>query len=51
MSLELLLKLVAVFGPGIRSAVSAPRAGGVDLHAEERYHIQTFDFQFLSSYG
>ncbi|XP_048335425.1 katanin p80 WD40 repeat-containing subunit B1 homolog KTN80.2 isoform X2 [Ziziphus jujuba] len=35
-SLELLLKLVAVFGPVICSAVSTPRAVGVDLHAEER---------------
>lgn len=35
-SLEMLLKLVAVFGTVVRSAVSAPRAVGVDLHAEER---------------
>ncbi|KAG8385571.1 hypothetical protein BUALT_Bualt03G0059000 [Buddleja alternifolia] len=35
-SLELLLKLVAVFGTLVRSTVSAPRAVGVDLHAEER---------------
>ncbi|KAL4290517.1 hypothetical protein GQ457_14G010150 [Hibiscus cannabinus] len=35
-SLEMLLKLVAVFGPMIRSTVSAPRGVGVDLHAEQR---------------
>ncbi|KAJ8761569.1 hypothetical protein K2173_004345 [Erythroxylum novogranatense] len=35
-SLEMLLKLVAVFGPVIRSAVTAPPAVGVDLHAEKR---------------
>ncbi|CAN4079000.1 unnamed protein product [Withania somnifera] len=37
-SLELLLKLVAVFGPVIRSAVAARPSVGVDLHAEERIH-------------
>ncbi|POO03653.1 Guanine nucleotide-binding protein, beta subunit, partial [Trema orientale] len=36
LSLEMLLKLVAVFGPVIRSAISTPRAVGVDLHAEQR---------------
>lgn len=35
-SLEILLKLVAVFGPVIHSAVSARRGVGVDLHAEQR---------------
>ncbi|GFP98270.1 katanin p80 wd40 repeat-containing subunit b1 homolog [Phtheirospermum japonicum] len=35
-SLEMLLKLVAVFGSVVHSTVSAPRAVGVDLHAEER---------------
>ncbi|KAF2303406.1 hypothetical protein GH714_018006 [Hevea brasiliensis] len=35
-SLEMLLKLVAVFGPVVRSTVSAPPAVGVDLHAEQR---------------
>ncbi|MBA0748555.1 hypothetical protein Gogos_005365 [Gossypium gossypioides] len=35
-SLEMLLKLVAVFGPMIRSTVSARRSVGVDLHAEQR---------------
>ncbi|XP_073058633.1 katanin p80 WD40 repeat-containing subunit B1 homolog KTN80.1-like isoform X2 [Primulina eburnea] len=35
-SLEILLKLVAVFGTMIRSTVLAPPAVGVDLHAEER---------------
>ncbi|KAL8467996.1 hypothetical protein ACS0TY_031298 [Phlomoides rotata] len=35
-SLELLLKLVAVFGTVISSAVSAPPSVGVNLHAEER---------------
>ncbi|KAE8733229.1 Transducin/WD40 repeat-like superfamily protein isoform 2 [Hibiscus syriacus] len=35
-SLDMLLKLVAVFGPMIHSTVSAPRGVGVDLHAEQR---------------
>ncbi|KAL3613191.1 hypothetical protein CASFOL_042961 [Castilleja foliolosa] len=35
-SLEILLKLLAVFGTVVRSTVSAPRSVGVDLHAEER---------------
>ncbi|XP_043808482.1 katanin p80 WD40 repeat-containing subunit B1 homolog KTN80.1 isoform X3 [Manihot esculenta] len=35
-SLEMLLKLVAVFGPIVRSTISAPPAVGVDLHAEQR---------------
>ncbi|TYI78955.1 hypothetical protein E1A91_D06G250300v1 [Gossypium mustelinum] len=35
-SLEMLLKLVAVFVPMIRSTVSARRSVGVDLHAEQR---------------
>ncbi|XVF40561.1 hypothetical protein PTKIN_Ptkin01aG0123500 [Pterospermum kingtungense] len=35
-SLEMLLKLVAVFGPMIRSTVSSRRRVGVDLHAERR---------------
>ncbi|PIN19751.1 Microtubule severing protein katanin p80 subunit B (contains WD40 repeats) [Handroanthus impetiginosus] len=35
-SLEMLLKLVAVLGTVVRSTVSAPPAVGVDLHAEER---------------
>ncbi|XP_044496781.1 katanin p80 WD40 repeat-containing subunit B1 homolog KTN80.2-like isoform X2 [Mangifera indica] len=35
-SLEMLLKLVAVFGPMIRATVSAPPAVGVDLHLEQR---------------
>ncbi|XVF87552.1 hypothetical protein PTKIN_Ptkin18bG0129600 [Pterospermum kingtungense] len=35
-SLDMLLKLVAVFGPVIRSTISAPRGVGVDLHAEQR---------------
>ncbi|ESQ35738.1 hypothetical protein EUTSA_v10006699mg [Eutrema salsugineum] len=38
-SLEMLLKLVAVFGTIIRSTVSAPRIVGVDLHADERIQI------------
>lgn len=37
MSLEMLLKLVAVFGPVIHSTISAPPAVGVDLHAEQRF--------------
>ncbi|XP_039169743.1 LOW QUALITY PROTEIN: katanin p80 WD40 repeat-containing subunit B1 homolog KTN80.1 [Eucalyptus grandis] len=35
-SLEMLLKLVAVFGSVVRSTVSAPPTVGVDLHAEQR---------------
>ncbi|XP_061355797.1 katanin p80 WD40 repeat-containing subunit B1 homolog KTN80.2-like [Gastrolobium bilobum] len=35
-SLDMLLKLVAVFGPTIRSTISAPPSVGVDLHAEQR---------------
>ncbi|XP_024987533.1 katanin p80 WD40 repeat-containing subunit B1 homolog isoform X2 [Cynara cardunculus var. scolymus] len=35
-SLEMLLKLVAVFGPVVSSTISAPPAVGVDLHAEKR---------------
>ncbi|XP_022724348.1 katanin p80 WD40 repeat-containing subunit B1 homolog isoform X4 [Durio zibethinus] len=35
-SLEMLLKVVAVFGPMIHSTVSAPRGVSVDLHAEQR---------------
>ncbi|KAL2588159.1 hypothetical protein AAZV13_13G154600 [Glycine max] len=36
-SLDMLLKLVAVFGPTIRSTISAPPSVGIDLHAEQRY--------------
>ena len=36
LSMEILLKLVAVFGHVINSAVSAPPVVGVDLHAEQR---------------
>ncbi|WZZ51267.1 hypothetical protein YC2023_051374 [Brassica napus] len=35
-SLEMLLKLVAVFGTVVQSTVSARRSVGVDIHAEER---------------
>ncbi|KAI3498821.1 hypothetical protein L1887_34607 [Cichorium endivia] len=35
-SLEMLLKLVAVFGPVITSTITAPPTVGVDLHAEKR---------------
>ncbi|ESW20210.1 hypothetical protein PHAVU_006G189900 [Phaseolus vulgaris] len=35
-SLDMLLKLVAVFGSTIRATVSAPPSVGVDLHQEER---------------
>lgn len=38
-SLEMLLKLVAVFGPVVRSTISAPPAVGVDLHAEQRFNL------------
>ncbi|CAN4083996.1 unnamed protein product [Withania somnifera] len=46
-SLELLLKLVAVFGPVIRSAVSARPSVGVDLHAEERIQCCRQCFAYL----
>ncbi|XP_023770834.1 katanin p80 WD40 repeat-containing subunit B1 homolog KTN80.3 isoform X1 [Lactuca sativa] len=36
-SLEMLLKLVAVFGPLITSTISTPPSVGVDLHAEKRF--------------
>ncbi|KAM7255205.1 hypothetical protein ACFE04_020446 [Oxalis oulophora] len=36
MSLEMLLKLVAVFGPVVRSTISGPPLVGVDLQAEQR---------------
>nr|KAJ0208952.1 hypothetical protein LSAT_V11C400179700 [Lactuca sativa] len=36
-SLEMLLKLVAVFGRLITSTISAPPTVGVDLHAEKRF--------------
>ncbi|XP_054802300.1 katanin p80 WD40 repeat-containing subunit B1 homolog KTN80.2 isoform X2 [Prosopis cineraria] len=35
-SLDLQLKLVAVFGPTINSTIKAPPSVGVDLHAEQR---------------
>ncbi|XAR66416.1 hypothetical protein NMG60_11012648 [Bertholletia excelsa] len=35
-SLEMLLKLVAVFGPVVHATISAPPAVGVDLHKEQR---------------
>ncbi|KAK7400502.1 hypothetical protein VNO78_11711 [Psophocarpus tetragonolobus] len=35
-SLDMLMKLVVVFGPTIRSTISAPPSVGVDLHAEQR---------------
>ncbi|KAL7211896.1 hypothetical protein ACSBR2_014703 [Camellia fascicularis] len=35
-SLEMLLKLVAVFGPVVRSTISAPPVIGPNLHAEKR---------------
>uniref|UniRef100_A0A0D3BVD0 Katanin p80 subunit C-terminal domain-containing protein n=1 Tax=Brassica oleracea var. oleracea TaxID=109376 RepID=A0A0D3BVD0_BRAOL len=38
-SLEMLLKLVAVFGTVVQSTVSARRSVGVDIHAEERLQI------------
>lgn len=36
-SLDMLLKFVVVFGPTIRSTISAPPSVGVDLHAEQRW--------------
>ncbi|CAA7029690.1 unnamed protein product [Microthlaspi erraticum] len=38
-SLEMLLKLVSVFGTVVNSTVTARRIVGVDLHAEERLQI------------
>ncbi|KAK7319632.1 hypothetical protein RJT34_04355 [Clitoria ternatea] len=35
-SLDMLLKLVAVFGPTIRATISAPPSVGIDLHADQR---------------
>ncbi|XP_055802848.1 katanin p80 WD40 repeat-containing subunit B1 homolog KTN80.4-like isoform X2 [Solanum dulcamara] len=46
-SLELLLKLVAVFGPVVRSAVSARPSVGVDLHAEARIQCCRQCFAYL----
>lgn len=46
-SLELLLRLIAVFGPVIRSAVSARPSVGVDLHAEERIQCCRQCFAYL----
>lgn len=54
MSLEMLLKLVAVFGPVISSTISAPRAVGVNLQAEKRFRMFTimhFPFWFLCGCG
>lgn len=36
-ALEMLLKLVAVFGPVIHSTISAPPGVGVNIQAERRY--------------
>lgn len=36
-SLELLLDLIKIFGPVIRSTLSAHSAVGVDIQAEQRY--------------
>ena len=47
MSLELLLKLVACFGPTICSTISAPPSVGVDLHQEERYIPQSSNSAIL----
>lgn len=41
-SLEILLKLVAVFGTVVNSTISAPPTVGVDLHAEKRYVLLNF---------
>ncbi|WCJ26971.1 hypothetical protein M5689_008748 [Euphorbia peplus] len=48
-SLEMLLKLVAVFGSVVTSTVSAPRVVGVDLHAEERLECCKQCFNQLQS--
>lgn len=37
LSLEMLLKLVAIFGSVVFATVSAPPTVGVDLHAEQRF--------------
>lgn len=39
LSLDMLLKLVAVFGPVIHSTISARPAIGVNLQAEQRYRM------------
>ncbi|KAI4365110.1 hypothetical protein MLD38_021128 [Melastoma candidum] len=41
LSMEMLMKLVAVFGPVVRSTISACPTVGVDLHAEERLECCT----------
>ncbi|XP_030543606.1 katanin p80 WD40 repeat-containing subunit B1 homolog KTN80.4 isoform X2 [Rhodamnia argentea] len=46
-SLEMLLKLVAVFGSVVHSTVSAPPTVGVDLHAEQRLECCTQCFTEL----
>lgn len=45
-SLDLLLKLVAVFGPTIRATVSAPPSVGVDLHQEQRCPLFSLNIPF-----
>lgn len=46
-ALEMLLKLVAVFGPVIHSTISAPPAVGVNLQAERRF-ASRLDFYLFS---
>lgn len=48
MSLEMLLKFVAVFGSVVRSTVSAPPTIGVDLHAEQRFSSLDLGTSYLS---
>jgi hypothetical protein len=45
-SLDMLLKFVAVFGSTINATVSAPPSVGVDLHREERCVTFSLNFPF-----
>ena len=44
LSMEMLLKLVAVFGPMIQSTIAARRGLGVDLNAEQRCNVLHIHF-------
>lgn len=45
-SLEMLLKLVRVFGSVIYSTLSASSSVGVDIEAEQRYALLYYDIYF-----
>ncbi|XLU58319.1 hypothetical protein S245_052967, partial [Arachis hypogaea] len=47
LSLDMLLKLVAVFGPTIRATISTPPSIGVDLHREKRLECYNQCFKEL----